>query len=191
MIHMPHRSVTRFFIPLIDVLLLLFCIFLLMPIARERELESQQDSAGDLADRLELLERELERKTLELQRFEDLRLVQAELEKIKEEIDRLRKEARKPVAQKISVYVLGIGPKGELSYYDWKDQKPVPVTDEKSAHDLIAKHEQEAKGRELYYVFLYPRPETGFPTLAQERQYKAWFEAVGHSLRPQMKEAAP
>ena len=31
MIQMPRRSVTRFFIPLIDVMTLLFCIFLLMP----------------------------------------------------------------------------------------------------------------------------------------------------------------
>ena len=46
MIHMPHRSVTRFFIPLIDVLLLLFGIFLLMPIASESELEGhRQESA--------------------------------------------------------------------------------------------------------------------------------------------------
>src|SRR5262249_55125131 len=30
-ITLPRRSVTRFFIPLIDVLILLFCIFLLMP----------------------------------------------------------------------------------------------------------------------------------------------------------------
>ena len=34
MIHMPHRSVTRFFIPLIDVLLLMFGIFLLMPMVK-------------------------------------------------------------------------------------------------------------------------------------------------------------
>src|SRR6266571_2346107 len=32
MIQLPKRSVTRFFIPLIDVLTLLFCIFLLMPV---------------------------------------------------------------------------------------------------------------------------------------------------------------
>ena len=35
MIRLPRRSVTRFFIPLIDVLILLFCIFLLMPIVEE------------------------------------------------------------------------------------------------------------------------------------------------------------
>ena len=31
MIERPKRSVTYFFVPLIDVLILLFCIFLLMP----------------------------------------------------------------------------------------------------------------------------------------------------------------
>ena len=34
MIELPRRSVTRFFIPLIDVLTLLFCIFLLMPVMK-------------------------------------------------------------------------------------------------------------------------------------------------------------
>ena len=34
MIEFPKRSVTRFFIPLIDVLTLLFCIFLLMPLVK-------------------------------------------------------------------------------------------------------------------------------------------------------------
>ena len=47
MIVMPRRSVTRFFIPLIDVLLLLFVVFLLMPIANLEELEQQRQSAGE------------------------------------------------------------------------------------------------------------------------------------------------
>ena len=34
MLQMPRRSVTRFFIPLIDVLTLLFCVFLIMPLVR-------------------------------------------------------------------------------------------------------------------------------------------------------------
>src|SRR3954467_9861176 len=37
MIRPPQRSVTRFFIPLIDVLILLFCIFLLMPYVKQAE----------------------------------------------------------------------------------------------------------------------------------------------------------
>ena len=40
MIQPPHRSVTRFFIPLIDVLTLLFCIFLLMPYVKPVEAEA-------------------------------------------------------------------------------------------------------------------------------------------------------
>ena len=35
MIEMPHRSITRFFVPMIDVLTLLFCIYLLMPIVQD------------------------------------------------------------------------------------------------------------------------------------------------------------
>ena len=48
MIQMPRRSVTRFFIPLIDVLTVLFGIFLLMPIVREKtEAECATARAGD------------------------------------------------------------------------------------------------------------------------------------------------
>ena len=48
-------------------------------------------------------------------------------------------------------------------------------------------NKKENPGRELYYFFLYPRPETGFPTLTQERAYQRWFRSVAHSL----KEAGP
>src|SRR5215470_1045103 len=37
MIEMPHRSITRFFVPMIDVLTLLFCIYLLMPMVSESD----------------------------------------------------------------------------------------------------------------------------------------------------------
>ena len=40
MIEMPSRSITRFFIPMIDVLTLLFCIYLLMPMVSERATRS-------------------------------------------------------------------------------------------------------------------------------------------------------
>jgi len=43
MIERPKRSVTRFFVPLIDVLILLFCIFLLMPfVATEPKPETEE-----------------------------------------------------------------------------------------------------------------------------------------------------
>ncbi len=76
MIRMPQRSVTRFFIPLIDVLTLLFCVFLVMPLAQpgdgstsgpktavqvEREWAAKLDSERKRnADALSQLEKKLE-----------------------------------------------------------------------------------------------------------------------------------
>ena len=45
MIRPPQRSITRFFIPLIDVLILLFCIFLLMPFVSNPEGTPDPDSS--------------------------------------------------------------------------------------------------------------------------------------------------
>src|SRR5438132_11262214 len=51
MIQLPRRSVTRFFIPLIDVLPLLFCIFLLLPLIKSTgEGASAQDQPADGKD---------------------------------------------------------------------------------------------------------------------------------------------
>ena len=50
MIQLPRRSVTRFFIPLIDVLTLLFCIFLMMPAVKksdEAEAAGPEDAAQE------------------------------------------------------------------------------------------------------------------------------------------------
>ena len=58
MLEMPRRSVTRFFIPLIDVLTLLFCIFLMMPAVRK----TAEAEVGVTAS--------LEEKTAELERRE-------------------------------------------------------------------------------------------------------------------------
>lgn len=189
MIQMPRRSVTRFFIPLIDVLLLLFCIFLLMPIAREEELDSQRQSAAKLAEDVELLELHVKQLEEKLKQYADLQKDMKNLQQLKNELEMLRRESRKAV-EKVRFHLLDLGPKGELSYLDAKDpeKKQQAIATEKSAHELIAKHKEAAKGRELYYYFLYPRPETGYPTVAQERQYKAWFAEALNSLRPESKE---
>ena len=49
MLKMPQRSVTRFFIPLIDVLTLLFCIFLVMPLATDAR-EANKTAAEKAAE---------------------------------------------------------------------------------------------------------------------------------------------
>ena len=50
MIELPKRSITRFFVPLIDVLILLFCIFLLMPyVATPESTNGQPPEQGALS----------------------------------------------------------------------------------------------------------------------------------------------
>src|SRR5262249_8434506 len=90
MVAMPHRSVTRFFIPLIDVLLLLFGIFLLMPIAKEGELEDEREKTGEEAASVEVLRYELTRRDQELQRLEDLRPKLDQIDKLQKELEQLR-----------------------------------------------------------------------------------------------------
>ena len=92
MIRPPRRSVTRFFIPMIDVLTLLFCMFLLMPIIKENAALTQEESSGGpTAD----LKREIEARQKELRELykEQLKAREglAELEKKKR---RLRSLAR-------------------------------------------------------------------------------------------------
>jgi len=185
MIHMPHRSVTRFFVPLIDVLLLLFCIFLLMPIANEEQMGQERQKSSELEDTVETLEKDLRRKTRELADVETLRADAEELQRLRDEVEKLRKSALKSLQERTSFHVLDVDAKtGELSFYDPALPNPtVQVKDEKVAQDLIARHKEKATGRELYYYFLYPRPTTGYPTLGQERRYKAWFKDVANSLK--------
>ena len=57
MLHMPRRSVTRFFIPLIDVLTLLFCVFLVMPLAKG----TGEDAAPTVAEELKRAQAEIDR----------------------------------------------------------------------------------------------------------------------------------
>jgi hypothetical protein len=191
MIAMPRRSVTRFFIPLIDVLLLLFCVFLLMPMMNEEELDRKTQSATSLTDLVGSLEQELERRNRDPGKFEDLRPQLAELEKLRDELDRLRKE-RKQVVERMVFKILDIDrDNGALFYHDpvRPGDDKLKIGDEKTARQLIARHQREAMGQELYYYFLYPRVESGFPTGQQAKEYGDWFIQVPNSLK--RREAVP
>lgn len=188
MIEMPGRSVTRFFIPLIDVLLLLFCIFLLMPVFGEEEGAEGGGtlSAEDMADAYESLKRELQRKSQELQRLENMRASLDKIDQLMQELERLRKEKQQAMLRPTYVRILDIdGKTGDLSFFDAAsvEDPMLPITSEKSAKALIARHKTEAGDRMLYYHFMYPRKETGRPTLAQEVKYKGWFTGVANSLQ--------
>jgi lipid II:glycine glycyltransferase (peptidoglycan interpeptide bridge formation enzyme) len=185
MIVMPRRSVTRFFIPLIDVLLLLFVIFLLMPIANLEELEERRQTAVDLSETVDSLERELQRRTADLNRLEEARGAADEIARLRADVEKLRAAVRDSL-QRAAFHIIDIdGKTGDIFYYDpARAENPyVKLADQNAVAALIERHQRAAKDKELYYFFLYPRPETGFPTRAQERRYQAWFANVAHSLK--------
>src|SRR6266852_2154256 len=110
MIQLPRRSVTRFFIPLIDVLLLLFCIFLLMPLVQGSGDNPADETEAVRQERLRKLEEELDR--LRRQLRDTPQDVRAELEK-------LRQEKIQTLQEKLAIRVLEIdAATGKLYYRD-------------------------------------------------------------------------
>jgi hypothetical protein len=182
MIRMPRRSVTRFFIPLVDVMILLFSMFLLMPIVQK----SQEGTAGDpeqlladlRADKVSL-ERELQRRTQELQLLQRLQRPQEEVRKALEELERLRKEKIKVLKERLAIRVLEIDPKdGSLVYYEGDPPRRHVIDSQETAAALIRRQEREAAPRELYYLFLFPRVDSAYPEEGQFARYKTWFRSV-------------
>jgi hypothetical protein len=168
MIRFPQRSVTRFFIPLIDVLTLLFAIFLLLPLVESNdEAGAASQAAND--ERLRQLERELERQ----------RATGGELTRdLREEIERLRKEKGRALQERLAVRVLEIDPDTGKLYY--RDPERIEIANQAEARALIERDRRErgVQQRELYYLILYPRTRSPYPTRAQEEQYNRWFEGV-------------
>jgi hypothetical protein len=160
MIQLPRRSVTRFFIPLIDVLTLLFCIFLILPLAQ----------SGD-----ESLKEQLRAKELELERLQneggDTRVLQAELDRLRKQ---LRQADRFPPTRVLEID----GKSGELLY---RDPDPIKIRNAEAARELVERDRKElgaGKG-ELYYLILYPRDRTSeHPLNSELDQYNRWFEGV-------------
>lgn len=120
MLQMPRRSVTRFFIPLIDVLTLLFCIFLMMPVVKKGSGAEAADAAR--ADQLDEREREL---------AERERKADAKERELRQELDRLRKETAKEVLKQLATRILEIDPSNGKLYYRNPDR--VEVRDEADA----------------------------------------------------------
>jgi hypothetical protein len=162
MIEMPRRSVTRFFIPLIDVLTLLFCIFLIMPLVKARD-----DGAGSEAGPASELER-----------------LQRENRALRSRLEERRKEMAEELQRTVAVCVLEIdADTGKLHAYDrGHGSEHWEVTGE-NVRRLIDQETAAARGKTVYFVFLYPRPASGNPTFPLRRQreeYDRWFDGVPH-----------
>jgi hypothetical protein len=189
MIVMPRRSVTRFFIPLIDVLTLLFCIFLLMPLFREDISPTPQgdgdEPSVDALQEKAVLERELQRRTHELERLRAAYKPQVDLDRVRAELEQLRKEKNQVLQDRLFVRVLEIDPKdGALWYPDpsTPDKQGLKIASVEAAQALIRRHRQQAAGRELYYVFLLPLSDSGYPTERQFEEYQRWFAGVASGV---------
>jgi hypothetical protein len=166
MIELPKRSVTRFFIPLIDVLTLLFCIFLVLPLAKE---------PGETSSDVAALEESLREKEEELERLRQSG--GAMPRELREEIERLRQAKGKALQKRLAVRVLEIDPDTGKLYY--RDPERIPLPDEAAAHALIESDRRKLEQRELYYLILYPRSAAStYPTRGQREQYDRWFEGV-------------
>ena len=162
MISAPRRSVTRFFIPLIDVLILLFCIFLLMPFVStpaKPEDEPKPTQPQELPADVKELQRQLTEAKARLERQE---------------------KARAKLADRLSVRVLEIDARdGSLYYFDPDRQE---VKSEEDALRLVNKQKWLAGQKDVFFLILYPRELSGFPTEPQVQKYRQWFRDVPYGF---------
>jgi hypothetical protein len=164
----PRRSVTRFFIPLIDVLMLLFGIFILMPFVSGPAAPEAPDV-----------------KTPPKPLPDNVRDLQKELSEARDRISRMEKAAQLRITDRLSVRVLQIDRKdGTLYYYDPDRQE---IRTEKDALKLIERQRTLATSaggvKDILFLILYPENPQGFPTKKQEEEIHNWFGEVPHKFQ--------
>lgn len=169
MIVQPRRSVTRFFIPLIDVLILLFAIFLLMPFV------SGPSSAESPADVKAPSEKPLPTDAKQLQdmlREEQLR------------VERLEKEKRAKLNDRLVVRVLEIDRANGVLFYYNPDRQEIRTQADAERYIFQEKKRATSNGmaKDVFFLILYPRAMSAFPTVAQIDQIRQWFKDVPHGF---------
>jgi hypothetical protein len=209
MIEMPRRSVTRFFIPLIDVLFLMFSMFLLLPFmqpgakagkdlkeySREELEKLSKNLQKQLTDTQQVLAANKRAKEQAEQHAKDLRLevermkpyadTRLQLKTLKQELDALKTQKIEALQQRLWVRILNIDPKtGKLFYYEpSKGAKEQVIDSAQKAWALIAKDRArpDTKGREIYYLFVLP-PVGGALGVGDWDNYQNWFRSVAHGV---------
>ncbi len=170
MITLPRRSVTRFFIPLIDVLILLFCIFLLMPFVSG---PAAQETTDPKAAPKEPLPTNVE----ELQR---------QLTEARDRLKRMETAAQSRINDRLSVRVLQVGKdrNGVFLYYYDPDRQEIRT--EADALKLIALQKTIASKsggvKDVLFLVLYPHDSAGnlmgYPDAKEEQVIRGWFREV-------------
>lgn len=176
MIQMPRRNVTRFFIPLIDVLILLFCIFLLMEFNSESAKDEQVELVAEQTQNFERTEAERVRLTNERHKFEaDLPKLN-ELDKLRQELEELKNASKRELTEQWSLQIIDVETKGQLvSFYDRKTLKVEKIETEEAVKKLVKKHLDEANGRKVYYLFEYPCGKLTDLATSKRDRYYSWF----------------
>lgn len=166
MITPPRRSVTRFFIPMIDVLILLFCIFLLMPFVSKPDDTPAEPPPPEAKDKT-------------------IQQLESELAAVRRKVAELVKD-RPNVADQYLVKVLEIDKTtGRLFAFDPDSTPPrQEVKDQSDAQRLIDRQRAAAAGKkkDVFLLILYPRELTGYPLGKQVDAYRRWFKDVPHGF---------
>ena len=165
MIRPPKRSVTRFFIPLIDVLILLFCIFLMLPFASQERAVGVANGEG-------------------LAEAQSLEKLTAQLDRERKYLDQTRAATGKELSGKIAPVLLRIDSKDGRLYRDTV-QGPMSIDPEKTPGQVRKMVDEDRKRlnvsgggkREPYYIFL-PGAASPYPTVSQRLRYIRWFAEV-------------
>ena len=180
MIERPKRSVTRFFIPLIDVLILLFCIFLLMPFMSQPG-AAESDDVKPATNIKDLTPEEMRHEIAGLR---------IDLNKAKRDMKKMQEERINPT-ERISVCVLEIEPKnGQMIFY--RRGERVAVSDQRGAQEIIDEHKRRSGiGKDPFFLIRMPHELTNFPSRPQMDQYENWFKDVPHRFDDPFSQSAP
>jgi hypothetical protein len=170
-IKLPRRSVTRFFVPLIDVLILLFCIFLLMPFV----------SGPPAPDAVEA-----KAPPKEPPLPTEVTALQKELSETRARIARMEKAAQTQLSDRLSVRVLQVGKDRGGVYLYYFDPDRQEIRTEADALKLIARQKTIASSaggvKDVMFLVIYPRSASGFPlgypNAEEEPVIRGWFRDV-------------
>ena len=169
MIRPPRRAITRFLIPFLDVLILLFCIFLLMPFV-----STPGTTPDPSADSPEAVAEDLRAQLVTAQ----LQLAQAEAE-----LAVLRKAATNP-GDRLRIKPLEIDANtGKLYAFDADSPEArSELRDQADAQRLIDRFRRLAQGKDIFFLILYPRQKSGYPEAPQVAEYRRWFAGVPYGF---------
>jgi hypothetical protein len=180
MITPPRRSVTRFFIPMIDVLILLFCIFLLMPFVSapaqpetSTKDETKDAKAAPPPTDVEKLREERDEAIRRLERFR------------KEQVGRLQFRSL-DVDPTTGLLVDTVGGEKRLMPLSLvrsrrENRTPTPEEAAAAAEEMkewvkLQKRRAAEQEKEAFFVLRLPKTPSGHPTEGDLRNYQAWFE---------------